>query len=186
VAVQASARLFESLEATIEAVEFPEARQAAQANGLMVTSDAAAFHRERLASRPEDFGADILQRLKTGAAYTSTEYILARRFQVELRHHYEEFFQQYDILLTPTTPIAAPLIEGQDAVEQARLLTRFTAPFNFTGLPALSLPCGFTTGGLPIGLQIIAGPWNESKVLQAGLAYEQASPWHLRKPNLGV
>jgi aspartyl-tRNA(Asn)/glutamyl-tRNA(Gln) amidotransferase subunit A len=101
-----------------------------------------------------------------------------------MRHQFERFFTDYDVLLTPTTPIPAPLLEGPDAVEQARKLTRFTAPFNLTGLPALSLPCGFTRTGLPIGLQIIGPAWTEALVLRAGCAYETATDWHLRSPAL--
>jgi aspartyl-tRNA(Asn)/glutamyl-tRNA(Gln) amidotransferase subunit A len=149
----------------------------------MTTSDAAAFHRERMKTRPEDFGADVLQRLRAGAAYTSTEYILARRTQTELRRRFQRFFDDYDVLLTPTTPIPAPPLEGPDAVEQARRLTRFTAPFNLTGLPALSLPCGFTQAGLPVGLQIVSRSWAEAQVLRAGYAYEGATEWHLKKPD---
>lgn len=181
-AVHEAARIFEGLGAQVNEVEVPGAREAARANGLMTPSDAAAFHRENLSSRPEDFGADVLKRLKTGAAYTSTEYILARRTQTLMRRQFEKFFEGYDILLTPATPVAAPLIEGPDAVEQARLLTRFTAPFNLTGLPALSLPCGFTQTGLPVGLQIVSRPWAENAILRAAYAFEQATDWHLRKP----
>jgi aspartyl-tRNA(Asn)/glutamyl-tRNA(Gln) amidotransferase subunit A len=183
-AVITAARLFEELGAFVEQVELPELMDAAQANGLMVTSDAAAFHRERLQSRPQDFGADVLQRLQNGAAYTSSEYILARRTQSLLRRRLETFFTNYDVLLLPTTPIPAPEIQGADAVQRARLLTRFTAPFNLTGLPAMSLPCGFNVDGLPIGLQIVAGPWKEAALLRAGYAYEQATDWHKRKPDL--
>ena len=87
-------------------------------------------------------------------------------------------------MLTPATPIAAPTVEGHDAVEQAGRLTRFTSPFNLTGLPALSVPCGFTENGLPIGLQIISRPWAESKVLNAGYAYEQSTEWHNISPKI--
>jgi aspartyl-tRNA(Asn)/glutamyl-tRNA(Gln) amidotransferase subunit A len=91
-------------------------------------------------------------------------------------------FAQFDLLLLPTTPVAAPPISGPDAVELARLLTRYTAPFNLTGLPALSLPCGFTTAGLPIGLQMVAAPWAEARLLRAGYAYQQACEWGRRFP----
>ena len=183
-AVQAAARLFESLGAHVEEVDLSWAREAALANGLLVQADAAAYHRERLKAHPEDFGADVRQRLQNGAACTSTEYALARRTQSEMRRKFEHLFSNYDILLTPTTPIPAPLIEGTDAIEQARRLTRFTAPFNLTGLPALSLPCGFTSAGLPVGLQIVSGLWKEAKVLQAGHAYEQATAWQEAVPGL--
>jgi aspartyl-tRNA(Asn)/glutamyl-tRNA(Gln) amidotransferase subunit A len=186
-AVESAMGIFTELNAQVERVEIPDGYQAALANGLMTTSDAAAFHQERLQSRPQDFGADILQRLQMGAAYTSSEYIMARRTQTLLRRQFDLFFEDFDLLITPTTPIAAPLIVGPDAVEQARILTRFTAPFNLAGLPALSLPCGFTEIGLPIGLQIVGPYWGEGRVLQAGYAYEQTAGWtdeKLRKPDL--
>lgn len=181
-AVEAAAQIFEELGAQVSSVDFTGGYEAAKANGLMTPSDAAAFHRDRLQENPEYFGADVRQRLQIGSAYTSMEYILARHTQSELRRQFENFFHAYDVLFTPTTPIPAPTLEGPDAVEQARLLTRFTAPFNLTGLPALSVPCGFTPQGLPVGLQIVAGPWAEVKVLNAGLAYERATQWHERRP----
>ena len=85
-------------------------------------------------------------------------------------------------MMLPTTPIPAPPIEGTGAIEAARKLTRFTAPFNLTGLPALSVPCGFTDDGLPIGLQLVAKHWDETRLLQAGQAYETATEWHARRP----
>jgi aspartyl-tRNA(Asn)/glutamyl-tRNA(Gln) amidotransferase subunit A len=183
-AVQSAARVFVAAGAQVEQVEVPDARQAAQANLLTILSEAAAFHKERLESRMEDFGADISQRLQLGAAASPTDIALARRAQAEVRRRFELFFSGYDILLTPTTPIPAPFIEGQDAIEQALRLTRFTAPFNLTGLPALSVPCGFTGEGLPVGLQIVSRPWGEAKVLRAGYAYQQDTDWHRRRPSL--
>ena len=183
-AVRAAADVFASLGAQASQVEFPDAQKAAKANGLMVPSDAAAFHHERLQAQREKFGGDVRQRLETGAAYTSREYILARRTQAILRRQFEDFFDDFDLLLTATTPIAAPPLEGPDAVEQAGRLTRFTSPFNLTGLPAISLPCGYTGLGLPIGLQIVTRPLEESALLRAANAYEGATEWHLRRPGL--
>lgn len=183
-AVRSAAGVIEQLGARIVEVEIPNVREAAWANGLMVTSDAAAYHRQRLQDHPEMFGADVRQRLEIGASYTSTEYVLARRLQAEFRRQMERFFEDYDLLITPATPVAAPLLEGENAVDQARILTRFTAPFNLCGLPALSLPCGFTGEGLPIGLQIVARPWAEEKLLCAAHAYETETEWRLRKPEV--
>jgi len=174
-AVWQAAQVFRRMGAQVEEVAFPGARQAAQVNGLMTPSDGAAYHRERLQDHPEGFGADVLARLRSGAAYTSTEYSLARKSQAELRRQFIKFFSDFDLLLTPTVPIPAPVRGSADAVERARLLTRFTAPFNLTGLPALSLPCGFTKEGLPIGLQLVAQPWAEGRLLRAGWAFEQAA-----------
>jgi aspartyl-tRNA(Asn)/glutamyl-tRNA(Gln) amidotransferase subunit A len=183
-AVKLAAQAFETLGARVEAAPFPDIYPAALANGMMVISDAAAFHASRLLESPEDFGADVLQRLQNGAALPLQEYIGARRTQTLLTRQFARFFEHYDLVLMPTTPVVAPPIEGPDAVELARLLTRYTAPFNLTGLPALSQPCGFTAEGLPIGLQVIGPHWGEARVLRAAYAYEQATDWHNRKPNI--
>jgi len=172
-AVQKAAQVFEDLGARVEQVPYPYAHDAAMANGLMTPADAAAFHHQRLSENPQGFGLDVLKRLQTGAAYTSTEYSLARRMQTILRCKFNEFFNEYDLLLTPTTPITAPTRGSTDAVERARLLTRFTAPFNLTGLPALSIPCGWSKDKMPIGLQMVGKAWAESKIILAGELYEQ-------------
>lgn len=179
--VRDAARVFEKLGARVEEVEIEIANDLWRANGTMTTADGAAFHRERLQTHPEDFGADVLARLTSGANATSSDYVLARRTQTLGRRWFENFFQTYDILLTPTTAAAAPVRGSTNAVETARLLTRFTAPFNLSGLPALSEPCGFTQSGLPIGLQVVSRHWAEGKVLQAGFAYEQATEWHEKR-----
>ncbi len=183
-AVHRAARVFESLGCEVQEVDVSWLKEAALANKTMTQSDGAAVHRDRLREHPEMFGEDIRRRLEDGAKTTSTEYILARRTQAQVRKRFERFFESYDFLITPTTPIPAPTIEGHDAVEQAGRLTRFTAPFNLAGLPALSVPCGFTKEGLPIGLQIISGAWADAQVLNAGYAFEQATEWHNRFPSV--
>jgi aspartyl-tRNA(Asn)/glutamyl-tRNA(Gln) amidotransferase subunit A len=184
-AVRKAARCFEDLGARIEEVDTNWLYEAAVANGQMVQADGAAYHRERLEKNPELFGADVRQRLETGRDLPSGAYILARRKQAEVRRRSEAFFSQYDALLLPSTPISAlPIDDIENSASQAPALTRFTAPFNLSGSPALSIPCGFTGSGLPIGLQIVSGPWQEAKVLSAGYAFEQATEWHKRKPAL--
>ncbi len=181
-AVQEAVKVFESMGCRVQKVNVDWMREAALANKTMTQADGAAVHRDRLKEHPEMFGEDIRRRLEDGVNTTSTEYILARRMQAEVKKRCELFFESYDLLITPTTPIAAPTIEGNDAVEQAGRLTRFTAPFNLAGLPALSVPCGFTQDGLPIGMQVVAAAWKDAKVLNAGYAYEQATEWHNRFP----
>ena len=183
-AVKEAAKVFEALGCKVQEVDVSWLQEAALANKLMTQSDGAAVHRDRLKEHPELFGDDIRRRLEDGANTPLADYILARHTQTEVRKTFEQFFESYDFLITPTTPIAAPTIEGHDAVEQAGRLTRFTAPFNLAGLPALSLPCGFTNEGLPIGLQIISRAWGEFKVLNIGHAFEQATEWHKRVPAL--
>jgi aspartyl-tRNA(Asn)/glutamyl-tRNA(Gln) amidotransferase subunit A len=181
-AVREAARVFESMGCKVQEEDVSWLKEAALANKLMTQSDGATVHRDRLKEHPEMFGDDIRRRLEDGVNTPLADYILARRIQTTVRKKFEQFFESYDFLLTPTTPIAAPTIEGHDAVEQAGRLTRFTAPFNLAGLPALSLPCGFTKDSLPIGLQIVSRAWGEFKVLNIGHAFEQATEWHTHTP----
>ncbi len=177
--VHAAAKVFGDLGATVSKVDLSFLVDAAHANAQMTRADAAAFHHERMVAHPDWFGEDVLARLQAGAACTSTQYALARRTQSEMVRRMELFFANHDILLTPTTPITAPPADGTDAVQAARQLTRFTAPFNLTGLPALSVPCG-RVDGLPVGLQIVSRAWAEAKVLQAGRAFERAAALDMR------
>jgi aspartyl-tRNA(Asn)/glutamyl-tRNA(Gln) amidotransferase subunit A len=181
-AVDEAGRKLKGLGADVISVDMDNLRELALANGQMVSADAAAFHRDRLREHPDWFGADVRERLEYGRSLSSTEYSLARRKQVEGRRWMEEFFKDFDLLMLPTTPITAPLIEGTDAIAQAKQLTRFTAPFNLSGLPALSIPCGFDLKGLPIGLQLVSGAWKEAAVLRAGQALEKATNWHNLPP----
>ncbi len=185
-AVRTSGLVLQEQGVSITEVNMDFLREGALANGLMTQADGASFHRERLMAHPDWFGADVRQRLEAGAAVTSSEYALARRTQVEVKRKCDLLFEQYDLLMLPTTPIPAPFLEGENAIERARQLTRFTAPFNLTGLPALSVPCGFTKEVLPIGLQIVSRSWNEVGVLRAGYAFQEVTEWHMMKPKLVV
>jgi aspartyl-tRNA(Asn)/glutamyl-tRNA(Gln) amidotransferase subunit A len=183
-AINQASFVFKKLGAKTEKVDMSFLRPAALANSSMTPADGAAYHKQRLAEHPDWFGADVRLRLEAGRDMTSTEYVMTRRTQSEMKHHLGQFFEKYDLLLLPSTPIPAPLIEGNDALEQARRLTRFTSPFNLTGLPALSVPCGFTKSGLPIGLQIVSRAWNEAGVLRAGRAYERETEWGTHHPQI--
>lgn len=183
-AVRDAAKILEAQGASIVEVNMDFLKDAALANGIMTQADAAAFHRERLKEHPDWFGEDVRQRLEIGAKFTSSEYALARRTQAESRRKLEILFDKHDSLLLPTTPITAPLLEGENALERARVLTRFTAPFNLTGLPALSIPCGFSAEELPIGLQIVSRAWNEAGILRNGYAIQQVTEWHKKKPEI--
>jgi aspartyl-tRNA(Asn)/glutamyl-tRNA(Gln) amidotransferase subunit A len=184
-AFEAAAELLARLGAELRPVDLGFAQQTVQTSRVMVSCDAAALHQDRLTKHPDAFGADVRGRLEGGTRFTGVEYALARRSQTELKHRLAAIFQEVDLLITPCTRMVAPRFDDPKAVEQARAsLSHLTAPFNMAGLPCLSLPCGFTADHLPIGLQIVGRPWQESLVLRAGHAYEQAAGWHLHKPNL--
>lgn len=175
--------------ARIEVLAARELPDAARLNGLMTTADAATFHRERMENAPDGFGADVLARLRRGAGYGATDYADARRQQTILRRTFSSWFVEhggmFDAVVLPTTPCTAPRIAGLDAVAAAPVLTRLTAPFNFTGLPAMSVPCGLTAEGLPVGLQIVGAPWAERRVLRVGRAYELAESIGNRESGIG-
>ena len=185
-AVGKAAQILKEQGATIIEVNTDFLKEAALANGIMTQADGAAFHRERMKEHPDWFGPDVRLRLETGAAFTSSEYSLARRTQAKVKRQCELLFEEYDALVLPTTPIPAPVLDGENAIERARQLTRFTAPFNLSGLPAISVPCGLTTEGLPIGLQIVSRAWNEARVLRAGYAFQEATQWHEIKPKIAL
>lgn len=181
-ALQNAMNLVEDLGVNVQKVSIPWLEKSALANSIMTQADAAACHHERLIANPKDFGEDVLNRLKMGLAYTSTEYSEARHTQTICKREFKQLFEDFDVLVLPTIPDTAPGIEGSDAIEQARKLTRFTAPFNLTGLPAVSIPGGFSEDGLPIGLQFVGPEWGEAKVLQVARAFEAASHWVARVP----
>ncbi len=174
-AVRRAAKRLEGEGATVEEVDVSFLREAALANGTMTQADGATFHRERLSDHPDWFGEDVRMRLEAGRNTTSTDYSLARCTQAEMKRRLERLFETYDVLLLPTTPITAPPIDGGPAVAEARRLTRFTAPFNLTGVPAISMPCGFSQQGLPIGLQMVGPHWEEARLLRAAYTYEKIS-----------
>jgi len=146
-------------------------------------AEAYAYHAENLAKLPELYQAETLRRIRGGEAVTAAQYIERRRELEDARRGIEKVFADVDVLVTPTTPMPAPSIADlkadPEALRPAELrLLRNTRPFNVWGLPAISVPCGFTQGGLPIGLQIAGPHWREDLVLQLAHAYEQATAWH--------
>jgi aspartyl-tRNA(Asn)/glutamyl-tRNA(Gln) amidotransferase subunit A len=174
-AVREVARVLEREGAIVEEIDLPRTDELLPTQTAIIGTEAAAFHRDRMRERPGDFGADVLARLRRGERVTGAEYVLARRTQLEIRHAWTRVLRDYAGVLTPTTAVAAPPAEGEDALAQAARLTARTSPFNLTGLPAISIPCGLTSEGLPIGLQIASGPWMESTILRIARSYERVS-----------
>jgi len=145
-----------------------------------------AYHAEGVAKNPELYQAETLRRIRTGEKVSAAEYIQRRRELEEARRSIRSVFADVDVLVTPTIPIPAPTIaalrENPEALRPAEIkLLRNTRPFNVWGLPAISVPCGFTLSGLPIGLQIAGPHWREDVVLRLAYAYERATVWHKRR-----
>jgi aspartyl-tRNA(Asn)/glutamyl-tRNA(Gln) amidotransferase subunit A len=119
-----------------------------------------------------------LARIKTGEHIEAPAYIAAHRRMERLRRDGDPVFQQVDVLVTPTTPVLPILLK--DVTPDDGQQMRNVAPINLTGFPAMTLPCGFSKTGLPIGLQFIAPSWQEERLLALGSAYERATEWHGR------
>jgi aspartyl-tRNA(Asn)/glutamyl-tRNA(Gln) amidotransferase subunit A len=148
-------------------------------------TEAYAYHAEDVAKHPEFYQAETVRRIRTGEKVTAAEYMQKRRELEVARRNIRDVFAEADLLVTPTTPLPAPTIAelraNAEALRPAELkLLRNTRPFNVWGLPAISVPCGFTQSGLPIGLQMAGPHWREDLVLRLAYAYEQATAWHKR------
>lgn len=183
-AVNTAADQLRTAGATVVERELDDAGEFFAINRVILRVEAAAYHREWLQTRTDEYGKDVLARLNNAASIKAEDYALAKRKQVELRRKLENFLDDLDALVVPGTRIAAPKIGSLDPVMLAEHLTAFTGPFNVTGVPALALPCGFTRTGLPIGMQIVGRPWDERMILQIGRIYQNQTDWHTRTPSL--
>jgi aspartyl-tRNA(Asn)/glutamyl-tRNA(Gln) amidotransferase subunit A len=168
----------------VSEVSLPHIAEAPAAVNAIMLPEALAYHRRWLAERPEDYGDDVRRRLEMGLLYPAVSYIEAQRLRsLIVKKWRERVFDRVHMLAVPTTPVPAPGLEEGD-LQATLTLVRFTNPFNLVGLPAVSVPCGFTSGGLPIGLQLVGRWFEEGTVLAAAHAYQQATDWHKRAPPL--
>jgi aspartyl-tRNA(Asn)/glutamyl-tRNA(Gln) amidotransferase subunit A len=156
----------------------------------ILKAEAYAYHKEYVSKSPELYQAQTLKRIQAGADVTTSAYIQSRRQLEQIRRSVSRVFDNVDALVTPTAPVPPFAIADLEADpntlrEKELLMLRNTRPFNMLGLPTVSIPCGFTSADLPIGMQLTGPPGGEAMVLRLAYAYEQATGWHKRKPNLG-
>ncbi len=171
----------EELGAEVREVSLPHIGEAPAAVGAIQAPEALAYHHRWLNERPEDYGEDVRGRLESGAAYLALHYVQAQRLrEMLIREWREQVFDRVGVLVAPTTPIVATPI-GESGLAVTMELIRLTNPFNLAGVPAISIPCGFSEAGLPIGLQL-AAPWfQEAELLRVAHVYEQATEWRKRQ-----
>ncbi len=207
-AVQEAVRQLESLGAVVEDVSLPHTEYAIAAYYLIATAEAssnlARYDGTRYGlradrnqglldmyqqTRSQGFGAEVKRRIMLGtyalsAGYYDAFYLKAQQVRTLIRRDFEQVFARCQAIVTPTTPTTAFRI-GEKVTDPLEMYLSdiFTISVNLAGLPGLVVPCGFDRSGLPIGLQIIGRPFDELIVLQTGHAYEQATPWHERKPD---
>ncbi len=191
--VDAAAQKFESLGARIEEIWFPRLLTSIGQATNVVIGEASHYHESQgyYPERAAEYGDDVRGHLEWGHRLLAVDYLNAIEKRREIQKEFTAIFERVDVVLAPTSPIAAPRI-GESAIRiageretavRAELL-RLTRPANLTGLPAISIPCGFTREGLPVGLQLIGSRWGEAQLLSIALAYEEATEWHKHHPEL--
>lgn len=153
------------------------------------SAEAYAYHKEIVERSPDLYQPATLARIQAGSSFSAEEVLRATEDLQLRRESIRKIFEEVDILLTPTVPIPPPAIADlqahpEDLRAKELLMLRNTRPFNVWGIPAISIPCGFTNDGMPIGLQLAAGPRKGITLLQAAQAYEQATEWHTKMPPL--
>jgi aspartyl-tRNA(Asn)/glutamyl-tRNA(Gln) amidotransferase subunit A len=169
-------------------VDLPLLEEVLGAHRAIIFPEASAFHRPWLAGRAQDYAADIRQLLLAGLFMPAVDYLAALQARRMIRREWAKVFEKIDVLITPTTPVTATKFGEQttDVPGGPKPLVRayldLTLPFNLTGYPAITIPCGFSKSGMPIGMQLVGRPFTESVLLRAAHQYQQETDWHLRKP----
>ena len=178
--------------ATIREVKLPSLEGAwARLASPILNSEAYTWHEPYLQEQAADYGPIVRALLERGRGTSAMDYIRAQRSRVRFRQEMLAACADIDVLMTPGELIPAPLLTTRSAVIKGRevplaaVIISATGPFNLTGQPAMIVPCGFTSTGLPLALQIVGKPFAEATVLQVGHAYEVHTPWHEQRPVTG-
>ena len=149
------------------------------------------YHQQWLRERPQDYGGDVRLLLEIGELHLATHYLQAQRYRSLLRAEFMDAFKSVDVFICPTLPFTATrigetLVEIENGIEEDMLaaIMQFTGVPSLTGLPSLNVPCGFDLDGLPIGMQVIGRPFDETTLFRVGSAFQQATDFHHRSPQL--
>ncbi len=183
-AVLDSVKVFERLGAEVREIDLPGAELAQDWNIHQIYGDICAYFGERIKNEPETISPRVLARMKLGLDFSAADYAEAMRGkEVWQRTLKRTFADEVDMILAPTVPMPPPAITGEENLHEAtRDAARFTYGSALSSHPGLSVPCGFTSDGLPIGLMLEAAWWNEPLLFRAGVAYQSETDWHLRRP----
>lgn len=182
--VRAATEQLAGLGADVLDIDVPGAERAVDDVTLITRAEALALHRERLEQRPAWLGEDVRRRLELGHEISGADFASALDRMYRWRAVMLAAFEDVDIVLTPTTNAVAPPIESAEMIATTAQLTRFTYAWSLAHMPALSVPCGFSENGLPIGMQLAGAPWDEATLLRVGAAYQAGTDWHHRRPAL--
>src|SRR5699024_7138015 len=175
--------------AVVKEVKIPMLKYAEWAELVTSLSEASAIHHSDMLTRPDDFGHDIRMLFELGELPSAVDYLQAQQIRRQLKQEFAKAFEEVDVMMMPTLPVL-PNDIGEDwadlngkKVDLIDNIIRFTGPGNLTGLPGLSVPCGFSKG-LPVGLQIMGPAFGEAAILNAGYAFEKTNPMGDKKPEL--
>ena len=191
-AIEAAGKTLESLGARIEEVSLPHLAGSVEPSTDIATAEATRYHESQgyFPARSAEYGEDVRKRLEMGRQVRAVDYLNAFAVKREIEKEFQAAYARVDAIIAPALPIAAPrigknelMIEGEKETVRSALV-RLNRPANLTGDPAISIPCGFTRAGLPIGLQLMGAHWSEARLLAIALAYEDATEWHKRHPKL--
>jgi len=168
----------------VEDVEIPEWEAAAEASYVLIRTEAATEYRQVLAERPQDLLAEVRERLEAGMRTSGVEYIEARRASDRMAHALRRLYARFDLLALPGRAQTAPKMNEDGRLLEPLSPRNYTAPLNYPGVPALTVPCGFDAENLPIGIQLTGSHWSEGRLLGVAHAYQQVTDWHHRRPPL--
>jgi aspartyl-tRNA(Asn)/glutamyl-tRNA(Gln) amidotransferase subunit A len=187
-AVEAAAATLAAAGAVVDEVKLERVNLAGAGSLAVVGAEALAYHAELLRTRAAEYDPDVARRLRVSAFITGLHYVRAQQVRALVRDEVDGALARRDVLLAPSTPIVAPAVDerqatlGDGPADVRTALLRFTRPFNFSGHPACAVPCGFTEGGLPIGMQLVGRPFDEATVLRAADAFQRLTDFHTRRP----
>jgi aspartyl-tRNA(Asn)/glutamyl-tRNA(Gln) amidotransferase subunit A len=189
-AVREAIDLLKGLGCSIVEFELPHIAEIRAAQATLELVEPCAYHSRSLRERPGDFTPDSRLFLEQALLIPAVDYVQSLRVRALAYSDIAGLFKNFDVIVTPTEPLTAPKVGEQmikfgNVEEDINLATgRYVAPFNLTGLPAISIPCGFSHDGLPIGMQVVGNAYDESTILRVAHAYEQATKWHEQHPRI--
>jgi aspartyl-tRNA(Asn)/glutamyl-tRNA(Gln) amidotransferase subunit A len=190
-AVKSAVHSFEQLGAIVEEISLPQISDGDDASSSIALAEATHYHQSQgwFPAHSVEYGEDVRKRLEMGMDIRAADYLVAREVQKRVRAEFDSALTRVDAIVAPTVPITAPhigenIIEIESAEEPVRgALIRLNRPANFTGLPAISIPCGWTDENLPVGLQLIGRAWEEEQLLTIARLFEKAHPEFRRHPS---
>lgn len=190
-AVESALKTFEALGAHVVEVDIKHIEGNISAQLTIESAEPSTYHQKSLRERPGDFGDDVRTLLEVGEMLLATHYLQAQRYRTLLRNEFLEAFKHVDVFICPTLPftatdLGATTVEIESGVQEDMLsaIMQFTGVASLTGLPSLNVPCGFDSGGLPVGMQIIGAPFTESRLFSVGHSFQCATDFHTRRPDL--